>query len=252
MNRKTTHFRRIGVCALTGTLAVMFSSVGCGGGSGSTGAAGAGGHAGGGSGAAGTTGTGGTTGTAGTTGAGGAAAGTPTAMCQQFVMTLCTRVKACPVPDGGAVVTDVASCVSEQDVAFGCDRATASFATCLSDLQGLSCAGLVPSSGLLLPGSCMDATMNIPLSAAQTACGSIVEVLCDPTNVCANNIPTTQAFSDCVNQGFVDEGCQFAVSTGTTVTQCVNDLCTLAASDGGANGPDGGLPSCNSAINFAP
>jgi hypothetical protein len=250
MNRKTTHF--IGVFAVMGALAVMFCGGGCGGGGGSSGAAGAGGHAAGASGAAGTTGTGGTTGTAGTTGAAGAAAGTPAAMCQQFVMTLCTRVKECPVPDGGAVVTDVASCASEQDVAFGCDRATLSFATCLSDLQGLSCAGLVPSSGLLLPGSCMDATMNIPLSAAQTACGSIVEFLCDPADLCKNVTPNTQDFSDCVNQGFVDEGCPFAVSTGTTVTQCQNDICTLAASDGGANGPDGGLPSCNTAINFAP
>jgi hypothetical protein len=264
MNRRTTHFRRIGVLAATGTLAVMFSSVGCGGGGGSSGAAGAGGHSGGASGAAGTTGTGGatgtagttgtggTTGTAGTTGAAGAAAGTPTAGCQEFVMTLCMRANECNVADGGAV--DVAMCASEQAVAFGCDRATLSFATCLSDVKGLSCAGLFPSTGLQEPGSCIDATKDIPLSAAQTACGGIIEVLCDPIDVCKNVMPTDQAFNDCVNQAFVDNDCQFAVSTGTTVTQCVNDLCAQAA-DAGTNVPDGGLAfptSCNTAINFAP
>jgi hypothetical protein len=223
----TAHSRRIGAHGVACVLALAFAGVACGGGSGTAA-----------DGAAGSTGTGGSTGTAGTTG------GTPVAMCMQLVNSLCTRLDTeCKLSDGG-----VSDCEKFQNVAFGCDRATsAGFAACLNDVKSLSCTGLFsPTSGLVLPGSCDD-PLNIPPSDAQTKCVNLVEVVCDPTDVCANVTPVQTAdLTTCLQDGVDQIGCQFAVGVGATYAQCLTDLC--ASADAGA--PDGstGPASCTGVI----
>ncbi|HEV3032508.1 MAG TPA: hypothetical protein VG319_12760 [Polyangia bacterium] len=220
---RPAHFRRIGAHGVACFLALAFASVGCGGGSGAAadGAAGA----------------------AGATGAGGTTGGTPLAMCTQLVTTLCIRLNdECKLSDGG-----VPDCEKFQNVAFGCDRATsAAFADCLKDVQGLSCAGLFPASGLVLPGTCND-PLNIPPSDAQTKCVNLVGVVCDPVDVCANVTPVqTTDLTTCLQNGSDQIGCQFAVAVGPTYAQCLTDLCATA--DAGV--PDGGTgpASCNGVI----
>jgi hypothetical protein len=188
---RPAHFRRIGAHGVACFLSLALANVGCGGG---------------GSGAA----TDGAAGAAGATGAGGTTGGTPLAMCTQLVTTLCTRLNdECKLSDGG-----VPDCEKFQNVAFGCDRATsAAFADCLKDVQGLSCAGLFPASGLVLPGTC------------------------NPVDVCANVTPVqTTDLTTCLQNGSDQIGCQFAVAVGPTYAQCLTDLCATA--DAGV--PDGG------------
>jgi hypothetical protein len=242
MTRTTNQFRGISVHLVVGALALTFVGIACGSSSGTSGSTGGAGTSNAGSGTAGTGGAAG----GGTTGTGGATDNSPVGLCKQLITTLCTRSNDCNVGDAGTV--DVAQCSMLQNIAFGCDRATI-FPSCLSDVKALSCTGLFsPANGLVLPGSC-DAPLNIPPSDAQTKCTTIVDVICDPTEVCNNIAPTqTQAFMTCESDGIQQIGCAFVVSVGATYNQCLNDLCATA--DGGTGGgtPDGGASapaSCN-------
>lgn len=257
MTIKTTRFRRIGAHGVAGLLAVMLVSVGCGGGSGgSTGTAGGSGHAGG----AGTTGSagkagGGTTGSAGTTGAGGAADNTPVGLCKQLVSTLCTRSNTCNAGgDGGPI--DVSQCITLENVEFGCDRATSTaFPPCLSDVEGLSCAGLFTANGLQLPGSCNDPLDAIPLSDAQMKCLQLTEVICQKIAACQGvTSPTADDLMNC-EQDLASSsdgiGCDFAVSVSATYAQCLTDvpnaMCVNDDAGDDASIP-GDVPSCDSVI----
>jgi hypothetical protein len=238
---RTIRFRQTSVHHIVGALALTFASIACGNGSG-TGGAGASGHAG-----SGTAGTGGAAGSS-TSGSGGGTDNSPAGLCKQLITTLCMRSNDCNVGDAGTV--DVSQCSTLQDVAFGCDRATSTaFPSCLSDVKALSCTGLFsPTNGLVLPGSC-DLPLNIPPSDAQTKCATLVDVICDPTEVCNNVAPTqTQAFMTCESDGIQQIGCAFAVSVSATYNQCLNDLCATADGGTGAATPDGGATapaSCN-------
>jgi hypothetical protein len=234
---RTPRCRRMNVHLVVGALALTFVGLACSNSSGTGGPAGGSGtsgHAGGGTaGAAGAAG-------GGITGTGGATDNSPAGLCKQLITTLCMRSNDCNVGDAGTV--DVAQCSMLQDIAFGCDRATSTmFPPCLSDVKALSCAGLFsPANGLVLPGSC-DVPLNIPPSDAQTKCATIVDVICDPAEVCNNVAPTqTQAFMTCESDGIQQIGCAFTVSVGASYNQCLNDLCATA--DGGTDGgtPDGG------------
>jgi hypothetical protein len=234
MNRSTL-FQRIRAHGAAAVLVVAFACAACGGGSAKGGA---------GDGA--TAGTGGAGG--GQAGSGGATDNTPVGLCKQLITTLCTRSNECKASDAGVV--DVAQCSTLQDVAFGCDRASSTaFAACLSDVKTLSCTGLFsPTNGLVLPGSC-DVPTNIPPSDAQTKCANLVEVICDPTDLCSNVVPTqTQALMTCETDGIQQIGCAFAVSVSTTYNQCLSDLC--ATPDAGTDGGTGASApaSCNAVI----
>src|SRR5258706_11145987 len=181
---RTSHFQRIGARGVAPVLALALAGAagGCGGGGGAV------------DGAAGST-------------------GTPVAMCMQLVTTLCTRLdNECKLADGG-----VSDCEKFQNVAFGCDRATSTgFADCLKDVKALSCGGLFPASGLVLPGTCNE-PINIPPSDAQTKCASLVELVCDPTDVCNHVTPVqTPQLTACLQDGVDQIGCQFAVGVGPT------------------------------------
>lgn len=233
--------RRLNPRLVVSALALTFFGIACGnsgGTGGPTGGSGTSGHAGGGTpGAAGAAG-------GGAAGSGGATDNSPVGLCKQLVTALCMRSNDCNVGDAGTV--DVPQCSMLQDIAFGCDRATSPmFLPCLSDVKALSCTGLFsPTNGLVLPGSC-DAPLNIPPSDAQTKCATVVDVICDPTEVCNSVAPTqTQAFMTCESDGIQQVGCAFVVSVGATYNQCLNDLCATAdggassgSADGGASAP---------------
>jgi len=241
----STPFRRISPHGAAAVLIVVFACAACGGGSGNGSSGGAG------SGAAGssTAGTGGAG--SGTAGIGGATDNTPVGLCKQLITTLCMRSNECKASDAGVV--DVAQCSTLQDVAFGCDRATSTaFASCLSDVKNLSCADLFSATnGLALPGSC-DVPTNIAPSDAQTKCATLVEVICDPTDLCSNVVPTqTQSLMTCEADGIQQIGCDFAVSVSATYNQCLSALCSTpdAGTDGAASDAGPSVPaSCNGVI----
>jgi hypothetical protein len=267
MNSQSPRFRHVGFAGIVGSTSLMFALIfaggACGGGGGSSGTAG---HAGGASGTAGTAGGFGTAGTLGTAGAGtagatgtagAAAANTPVGQCQQFVSTFCTRLNSCEPTDGGP---DTATCNELFQVAFNCAAATATntsnIGVCISDVGGESCTTLFDSatSAFNEPGSCMTALGSIPSSDAQNKCVDLVDVLCDPVEICANVTPADATdFQACEDDGVQQLGCVFVTGEATTYPTCINDLCATAA-DAGAD-PDGGatIPAtCNNVLTFPP
>jgi hypothetical protein len=265
MNSQSPRFRHVGVPVIAGQLALTFALIfaggACGGGSGGSGT---GGHAGGAAGAAGALGTAGTLGTAGALGtadggtagatgtAGAAAANTPAGQCEQFVSTFCTRLDECEPSDGGP---DTAVCNALFQVAFNCSAATttntSNIGLCISDVAGESCASLFDSTTNTFnePGSCMTALQNIPPSDAQNKCLDLVDVLCDPVDICNNVAPADATdFQACEADGVQELGCLFVTGETTTYPTCITDLCTTAADAGANANADGGvtLPaSCN-------
>ena len=268
MNSKSPRFRHVGAPVLAGslalTIALIFGGGACGGGGGGSGTAG---HAGGASGttgaagAAGAVGTGGASGTAGAgtagaTGTAGAAANTPVGQCDQFVSTFCTRLNECEPSDGGP---DMASCNTLFQAAFNCSAATATnttnIPTCITDVGGESCASLFDSStgDFNEPGSCMTALNNIPLSDAQNNCLNLVDVLCDPADICTGGtLANTADVANCESDTIAQLECEFVTGESSTFNMCLTDLCSTAA-DAGAASPDGGVPppaSCNNILTF--
>jgi hypothetical protein len=270
MNSQSPRFRHVGVPVIAGPLALTFALIFAGGacGGGSSGS-GTGGHAGGASGTAGAVGSAGAFGaagalgtadggTAGATGtAGAAAAGTPVAQCNQFVSTFCTRLNSCAPSDGGP---DTATCNELFQGAFNCSAATttntSNIGLCISDVGGESCATLFDSTtgAFNEPGSCQMALENIPLSDAQNKCVDLVDVLCDPVDICNNVAPADATdFQSCEADGVQQLGCLFVTGESTTYPTCISDLCTTAA-DAGTD-PDGGatIPAtCNNVLTFPP
>jgi hypothetical protein len=271
MNSQSPRFRHVGVPVIAGPLALTFALIfaggACGGGSGGSGTAGHAGGASGTVGSAGATGTAGAlgtagagttdAGTAGATGAAGAAASTPVGQCNQFVSTFCTRLNSCAPSDGGP---DTAACNTLFQVAFNCSSATATnssnIGVCISDVGGESCASLFDSTtgAFNEPESCTMALGQIPISDAQSKCIDLVDVLCDPVDICNNVTPADATdFQSCEADGVQQLGCLFVTGEATTYPTCINDLCNTAA-DAGAD-PDGGVAvpaSCNNVLTFPP
>ncbi|HEX4405086.1 MAG TPA: hypothetical protein VH560_09680 [Polyangia bacterium] len=269
MNSKSPRFRHV---VVSSSLALTFAYVLAGGACGGGGSGGSAGHAGGTAGALGTAGAqatagaqgtagAGTAGTLGTAGAqatagaqgtaGAAAANTPEGQCDQFVTTFCKRLNECEPSDGG---TD-SSCEALFQVGFRCAGATSTaFPTCISDVAGLSCAGLFdPTNGFQAPASCTT-PLDIPITDAQNKCLDLVDVLCDPTEICNNVTPTDVTdFESCEDEGVQDLGCLFVTGESTTYPTCIRDLCSTSA-DAGTD-PDAGVTtplSCNNVLTFPP
>jgi hypothetical protein len=246
-------------------------SAGTSGGAGTSGAAGTTGDAGttgsaGTSGAAGTTGGAGTTGAAGTGAAGmksdggtmdaagaagttgsagtGGVANTPVAQCQDLVKTLCNRANACQMLN--ATPDELAQCVRVNNVEFGCERATVSFADCASDARLVSCAGLFPATGIALPASCDDPVNSVPLSAAQQKCSDVAQLACQRSATCAGVTPTQQQLQDCWSQAFSDLTCFAVVGVSSTYNKCLTDFSAAPCGGSDAGPPD--VPSCDGAL----
>jgi hypothetical protein len=213
-------------------LSVACSACGSGGGAGDGGAAG-------------TTGASGTTGTAGTTGGAGTTGNTPVGQCKQVVTTLCNRDNACNNA-GAGTAAEIMACVNANNVAFGCDRATVSFADCLADVNVISCASLFPASGLGLPVSCNDAVDSIPLSVAQMKCSDLASAVCQRSARCQGVVPTPTQLQACQQDAFSQLDCLFAIDVSATYNQCLTDL--PASSCPGADGGAPSIPSCTDVI----
>lgn len=230
-------------------LASVLACAACGGGSSGGGGAGSGMSGSGG----GSTGSGGKAGaTGGSTGAGGVVSGTPVALCNQLVTTICTRLKSCMVVSDPTTFVE-ADCEKVENVEFGCDRATSTaFPDCVSDVQTVSCAGLFSmTDGLVLPPSCDDPVNTIPLSAAQQKCADLAEADCTRIFQCAGQTPSADDLQNCQIEDYGNAGCGFATDVGPTYQQCLTDLGTAPCpTDAGTGTPDGGLPSCANAIVF--
>jgi hypothetical protein len=228
-----TGYRRTRSFGAAVLFAAVLASAGCGGGSATTdGAA---------TGSAGSTGTGGT----------GAPSGTPVALCQQLVTTVCMRLKSCNVLQNPAMFVE-ADCEKAENVEFGCDRATSTmFPDCVNDVKTVSCAGLFSqTNGLTLPPSCDNPLNTIPLSPAQTKCADLAGADCMRLAQCLGITPTADQLQQCQIDDYANAGCGLAVDVGPTYQQCLTDLGTAPCpADGGAP-PDGGLPSCMNAIVF--
>jgi hypothetical protein len=239
----TTGFRRI-VSLRAVVLGLAVASVSCGGG----GAA----SPDGGTGTAGTTGAGGIAGTTGTT---------PVALCKQVVEAFCNKLYTCPgVADGGAM--DISSCVTDNNVAFGCDRAgsTPGFDVCLSDFKALSCASLFPPGAQTVdePGSCDTPLEAIPATTAQQQCATLAETSCIQILTCMADTSSDDLLT-CEQQLTDGFGCSFAETVGPTFDACNSYLqtesCSDFTTDGGATDDDGGSSAaqaaCSTAITFA-
>jgi hypothetical protein len=260
MNSQSPRFRHVGFAGLAGsmslTFALMFTGGACGGGGGSSGTAG---HAGGATGTAGALGTAGA-GTGGATGTAGAAANTPVGQCDQFVSAFCNRLIECEPSDGGP---DLATCNELFQIAYRCAGATAStaFPTCISDVAGTSCLSLfdATSGAFIEPNSCMAPLDNIPLTVAQNNCLDLVDVLCDPADICTGGtLAQTTDVASCEDDAISQLGCEFVTGESSTFNMCLNDLCSTAADAGAApaDAGDGGeLPiptTCNNVLTFPP
>jgi hypothetical protein len=240
--------RSFGAAALT---AVVFAFAACGGGGSSTPHDGAAGS----TGTSGSTGGSGSTGTSGSTGGGGhvAPSGTPVALCQQLVSTICMRLKACPNVLQDPTTFVEADCERAENVEFGCDRASAmTFPDCVNDVQTVSCAGLFSATnGLTLPPSCDDPLNTIPLSTAQSKCADLAGADCMRLAQCLGITPTADQLQQCQIDDYSSAGCGLATDVGPTYDQCLMDLGTAPCPppDGGAP-VDAALPSCDKAIVF--
>jgi hypothetical protein len=160
------------------------------------------------------------------------------------------RLKTCNVVKDPSTFVE-ADCERMEDVDFGCDRATSLlFPDCVSDVTNVSCAGLFSqTAGLQLPPSCDDPVNSIPLSNAQLRCADLALADCMRLAQCEGITPTADQLQQCQIDDYSSAGCGFAVDVGPTYAQCSADLATAPCSgDGGA--PDGGVPSCSTAIVF--
>jgi hypothetical protein len=242
--------RSLGTCAV---VAIALASGACGGSSTPGGGAGATGSAGTGSAGTGSGGTTGTSGTGGTT----LPSGTPVALCQQVVKTICMRLQSCPGVLTDPTTFNEAMCETDENIDFGCDRATdTGFPTCVADVMALSCASLFdPTNGLQLPASCNTPLNSIPLSASQTACAALAEADCTRIAMCLGITPTADQLQQCQATDYSNAGCGLAIGQGSTYNQCVTDLSQAPCPvDGGADGgtnPDADIPACDTAIMFA-
>ena len=178
--------------------------------------------------------------------------------CKQFVAAFCRRATTClpSQTDGGNPTT---ICNTDYAVAFNCAQATSTmFGDCIKDINTLSCSGLglTPDAGTRLPASCDDPT-NITSTPAQNNCATLVAVLCDPVEICAqgpNANPQDPNFPGCFQQGIFDLACPFAIGESATFNNCLDDLCATAGNpDAGV--PDGGFAvpqSCQNPIVYPP
>ena len=239
-----TGFQSIRSFCGAAVLAVVLASSACGGGSSSSGA--------GGSGVTGSAGNkGGAAGNAGSAGAGGVPTGTPVALCNQVISTICMRLKSCNALQDPTKFVE-ADCERAENVEFGCDRATSTaFPDCVSDVQTVSCASLFTANGLALPGAC-DAPLNmIPLSAAQQKCADLAQADCTRFFQCSNETPTADVLQTCQIDDYGNAGCGFATDVGPSYQQCLTELAAVPClPDGGGPDPDAGVPSCMNALVF--
>ncbi|HVZ72480.1 MAG TPA: hypothetical protein VHJ20_08905 [Polyangia bacterium] len=255
-------FQRFGVCSSVMALSAVLLVGACGGGGGGT-PDGGGGTTGSSGGTTGGGGTGGTIGsTGGTTGAGGA--GGPVASCKGLASSICNRGNSCT--NAGLSADDLATCINEYTVAFSCDNAvSAGYATCLSDFNALSCSSDFASDGTpQLPTACDDPMTTTPPTDAQNKCGDLATAFCNREFDCANiAAPSTTDMQNCKDDYYYNLlVCPLATTVGTTaaLTQCEAEIGKLPcpSADGGTADAgadvDGGsaLPSCDTAITFAP
>jgi hypothetical protein len=212
------------------SISSMIFGASCGGGSSATGTAGTGG---GGNGAAGT----------GGGGSGPPPSGSPAADCAEAEKTICKRSASCDA-DAGAGAEE--QCLAEFQTVFGCDRATMSFADCLTDVKLVSCSSLKTS----FPGSCEDPFFSIPLSPAQMKCDDLGGALCRRSAKCQGITPTAAQLEACMAEFFADADCLFATAVNE---QCAADVAAApcAAPDAGAT-PDAGAitPACEKPITW--
>lgn len=186
------------------------------------------------------------------------AASTPVAECQQFVTTFCNRLST-TCADPGGMPPDEAACNRQTRVAAGCDRATESFATCVTDLNAQTCATLAPPGGeVTLPPSCITVLGKIPVSEPQTKCRGLIRTACEREIRCGTTTLTVEMCGQEIESTQIP--CAYVTMVGATYDQCLQEIkawaCTPSAADGGAPvdaRPDGGAdaappsptPSCS-------
>jgi hypothetical protein len=187
-----------------------------------------------------------------------------TLQCDDLTNTLCTSSTQCTTG------TNVADCESQLGLEFGCPWATGvDYSSCVQDGRTLGCDALFPDGGLTLPASCLPPITATPLSDAQTRCYTLVDALCAQSLACSGYAPTSLDVQNCEDDVTTDlqDGipCLLASTVGSGYADCLAAIPNLACADAGsiagagadAAASDGGapvtaIPSCASAIGFAP
>jgi hypothetical protein len=187
-----------------------------------------------------------------------------TLQCDNLTSALCTSSTQCTTG------TDVADCESQLGLEFGCPWASGvDYSSCLQDGRTLGCGALFPDGGLTLPASCLPPITATPLSDAQTQCYALVDALCAQSLACAGDAPTSLDVQNCEDDVTTDlpDGipCLLASTVGSGYADCLAAISSLACTDAGsiagagadAAAADGStpitaIPSCASAIGFAP
>jgi hypothetical protein len=155
----------------------------------------------------------------------------PVAQCRQIVTTICDRLaNTC----GNSIdPTDEAMCNRLSLIALGCDRAVASLAACLTDVEAQTCDELVPPGGsLTLPDSCVDPLQQIPPSVPQTRCRTLLHTVCERDIRCKLSTETADACAARLEATNTD--CSLAVEVGATYDRCLQELASLACPAAGA------------------
>jgi hypothetical protein len=62
---------------------------------------------------------------------------------------------------------------------------------------------------------------------------NIVDVACDPVEICANTNPTDPSFDACFQENIAGLACGLAIGESTTFNTCLDDLCGQGNADGG-------------------
>jgi hypothetical protein len=187
-----------------------------------------------------------------------------TLQCDNLTSALCTSSTQCTTG------TDVADCESQLGLEFGCPWASGvDYSTCLQDGRTLGCGVLFPDGGLTLPASCLPPITATPLSDAQTKCYALVDALCAQSLACSGSFPTSLDVQNCEDDVTTDlqDGipCLLASTVGSGYADCLAAIPSLACADAGpiadaatdaeaadASTPLMAIPSCASAIGFAP
>ncbi len=190
-------------------------------------------------------------------GVGGDMAATGVQQCALLAADLCMSGSTC------VAAYQTFTCEAQLRLEFGCERASgANFATCRQDTQsaGASCSGLFPDGALVLPSACLPPIQAIPLSDAQSKCYELVDQFCTRSLECSGKTATSIDVQNCEDDVTTNlqDGipCLLAAAVGAGYAQCAAAIptasCINAGAGGGAGTPMMTVPSCASAITFAP
>ncbi len=175
-------------------------------------------------------GAGGTDGGAGGSGGKPAVSGTAPAQCQQFRSALCKRSVECVTGDAdpGNDKVETAACETELATVIPCERADTAapaIATCVSNIQSLTCAGLFPLGQLDLPDAC-NGTLTFTQSEPEKKCNALMALVCKRLIECGNITDLTQ--DECAALFSEDLGCFETTAIGPNYDACMSQLGTLS------------------------